>query len=162
MVGFKTADHDAWLLEHAFDLAAVRGAPLTILHAWELPSCYDDIIVRRTHDDEWNLAALERIESQIADLRTDHPRVQVEVLVVHKQPALALREASQTADLLMLARRREGPAPLRLGGTARALMRSAACPVEIVPPVAASGADEAPPPDHPEHQVRPEPARVGC
>jgi nucleotide-binding universal stress UspA family protein len=135
VVGFKTSDHDASLLEHAFDCAAARSARLTILHAWELPSGYDDIIVRRTHDDEWNLAALERIEAQIAALRAAHPGVEVDVRVVHKQPALALREAAQDADLLMLGRRREGPSLLHLGGTARALLRTATSPVEVVPPV---------------------------
>jgi hypothetical protein len=33
----------------------------------------------------------------------------------------------------MLARRADGHAPVHLGGTARALLREAACPVEIVP-----------------------------
>ena len=133
VLGYGSADHDTALLEEGFRTASAHDAHLSVLHAWELPGCYDDIIVRRTHDDDWNAAALERIENELADLRADHPDVEVDVRVVHRQPALALREASRQADLLMLARRADGHAPVHLGGTARALLREAACPVEIVP-----------------------------
>jgi nucleotide-binding universal stress UspA family protein len=134
LVGYKDAGHDADLLARAFSTAASRDATLTILHAWELPGCYDDIIVRRTHDDDWNRAARDSIEGHVADLRAAHPDLEVEVRVEHDQPAHALRKASAYADLLLLARRRHGPAGLHLGGTARALLRVAACPVELVPP----------------------------
>jgi nucleotide-binding universal stress UspA family protein len=142
VVGFKTADHDTALLQHAFDTAAELDARLTIVHAWELPGCYDDIIVRRTHDTDWNLAALERIDDQIGDLRAAHPAIEVDVRVRHQQPAQALRDMSRGADLLMLARRGEGLALLHLGSTARALLREAACPVEILPHAGAGTEDQ--------------------
>ncbi len=132
-VGFKSADHDASLLKEAFEIASARGAHLTILHAWELPGFYDDIIMRRTHDTDWNLAALEKIELEVAELRADHQDVDVDVRVMHRQPAQALREVSHEVDLLMLARRGDGFAHLHLGGTARAMLHEAACPVEVVP-----------------------------
>lgn len=133
VAGFEDAAHDGPLLERAFDSAAARGAVLTIVHAWELPGGYDDIIVRRTHGEEWSHTFRERIEAGIADLRAAHPGVAVEVRVVHGQAAHALREASRGADLLHLSRRR-APGALGLGGTARALLREAACPVEVAPP----------------------------
>lgn len=143
VVGFKTADHHPDLLEQAFDSAAALDARLTVLHAWELPGCYDDIIVRRTHETEWNLAARKRIEAQVTELRVDHPGVEVGVRVVHRQPAQALREASRAADLLILARRVDGPVRWHLGGTLRALLREASCPVEVVPGVITDVSDEA-------------------
>jgi len=133
VLGYGSAAHDAALLEEGFRTASTHDAHLTLIHAWELPGCYDDIIMRRTHDADWNAAALERIETDLRDLRAAHPDVEVDVRVVHRQPALALREASRQAELLMLARRAEGHVPVHLGGTVRALLREAACPVEIVP-----------------------------
>jgi nucleotide-binding universal stress UspA family protein len=132
VVGYQDVAHEADLLPHAFVVAADRGADLTILHAWKLPGCYDDMIVRRTHEDEWHAAARDRIESQIAGLRADNPQVAVDVRVVHDQPAHALREASTDADLLLVGRHAD--TGLRhLGSTARALLREATCPLEVVP-----------------------------
>lgn len=141
VVGFKSAEHDSDLLAHAFASAAALGARLTILHAWELPGCYDDIIVRRTHEADWNSRARAHLEELISRLRGRHPDVEVEVRITHQQPAYALREASRSADRLVLTRRGDGAALFHLGGTARALLREAACPVVIVPSVPAGASD---------------------
>lgn len=137
VVGYKSADQDAAILEHAFRAAEARGTRLVVLHAWELPGYYDNIIVGRAQDEEWNAEARLRIAEQLDALREDEqPGPEVEVRVVHEQPARALREASRGADLLILGRRGTGRAPWHLGGTARALLRESACPVEVVPPAA--------------------------
>ena len=86
VVGYRSAAHDASLLQEAFRTASSHHAHLTVLHAWELPGCYDDIIVRRTHDEDWNVAALERIGTELVDLCAEHPDVEVDVRVVHRQP----------------------------------------------------------------------------
>ena len=106
-----------------------------------LPGCYDDMIVRRTHEDEWHAAARERIESQTAGLRADNPEVEVDVRVVHDQPAHALREASKDADLLLVGRHADSGVR-HLGSTARALLREATCPVEVVPTRLVGTADQ--------------------
>ena len=141
VVGYQDVAHEADLLPHAFVVAAARGADLTILHAWKLPGCYDDMIVRRTHEDEWHAAARERIESQTAGLRADNPEVEVDVRVVHDQPAHALREASKDADLLLVGRHADSGVR-HLGSTARALLREATCPVEVVPTRLVGSADQ--------------------
>jgi nucleotide-binding universal stress UspA family protein len=133
VVGSKSAGHDRELLQRAFEVAATSGDRLTILHAWELTGVYDDIIVRRTHDTDWDQTAQRQIEDKLEELRAAHPDVAVDVRVVHRQPAHALRVASRDADLLLLGRRGVRRL-LGLGSTARALLREAACPVEIVPP----------------------------
>jgi nucleotide-binding universal stress UspA family protein len=132
-VGFRSATQDGSLLDHAVDAAATRGATLTVLHAWEIPSRYDELIAGGGHDADWNLSALEHIEAQLTRLREDHPWVEIDVRVVHRQAAQALREASRTSDLLILGRRGAGPAPFHLGDTARAVLREAVCPVVVVP-----------------------------
>jgi nucleotide-binding universal stress UspA family protein len=59
----------------------------------------------------------------------------VETKVVHDYAPTALEQASRGADLLVLVRRAHGvPAATHLGGTARGVLRTAACPVRVVPP----------------------------
>ena len=135
IVGFKDSTHGSGALEQAFASAGARGGRLTVIHAWELPSVYDDIIVRRTHDEDWNVQALVSIESRILGLRKAYPDVVVAVRIAHAQPAHALIEATSDADLLIIERRGGRlPAGFHLGGTARAVLREATCPVEILPP----------------------------
>lgn len=135
VVGIKNAPHAEGLLERAFATAEARGARLTLIHAWELPSVYDDIIVRRTHDTDWAVRAQEHVAPRLDELRAKHPTVPVELSIVHGQPAHALVETAAAADLLMLERRGGRlPAGLHLGSTARAVLREASCPVEVAPP----------------------------
>ncbi len=135
IVGFKDSAHGSGALEQAFAAAGARGDRLTVIHACELPSVYDDIIMRRTHDEDWNLQALDSIESRIAGLRKEYPGVSVDFRIAHAQPAHSLIEAASRAELLIIERRGgQLPAGFHLGGTARAVLREATCPVEILPP----------------------------
>ena len=140
VVGFKDSTHGSAALAQAFATACSKGDRLTVIHAWELPSVYDDIIVRRTHDEHWNVQALDSIESRIAGLREEYPGLVVDVTVAHAQPAHALIEAASGADLLVVERRGGRlPSGFHLGGTARAVLREATCPVEILPPRRTAG-----------------------
>lgn len=144
VVGFKDAAHSTELLLRAFDEAAAREAELTVVHSWQLPGVYDDIIVERAQGDDWEAEARAGIEAILATRRVDHPEVPVEVRVTHDQAAHALREAAVGADLLMVVRRVHGfPSALHLGSTARDLLHRATCPVEVVPPALLVGADGA-------------------
>lgn len=133
VVGFRSDADGSTLLEHAFRVAMDREARLTVLHAWELPRGYRSFLARHARDPEWNLKALQHIESHLSQLRRDHPGVDVEVRVAHQRPAQALVEASRASQLVLLARHEAGPAAFHLGETARALLREAACPVMVVP-----------------------------
>jgi nucleotide-binding universal stress UspA family protein len=53
---------------------------------------------------------------------------------VHGQPAQVLRDASASADLVLIARRRHAFPVGHLGGTARALLRESLAPVMVLPP----------------------------
>ena len=64
-----------------------------------------------------------------------YPDVQVRVEVVHGQAAYALVGLSAEADLLIVSRPAHGGFVHSLGATARAVIRDAACPVEVVPPI---------------------------
>ncbi len=104
------------------------------MHAWELPGVYDDLITSRVDADEWRSRATDALEACLTDLREAYPEVPVDIQVVHGQAARTLRTASESADLLLVARRRGLLHFNYLGGTVRALLREARCPVEVVPP----------------------------
>lgn len=135
LVGVKGSPHAHELLGTAFAAARRTGRGLVALHAWRLPSGYDDIIVDRVAAGEWEARAAADMESLVAEWRPGFPDVDVELRVVHDQAAHALVEASRSARELVLVRRAHGiPAAVHLGPTARAVLRSAHCPVRVVPP----------------------------
>ncbi|MBZ5736962.1 universal stress protein [Nocardioides mangrovi] len=135
LVGVKSPQHAGELLAEAFAVAHRRGARLVVLHAWRLPSVYDDIIEVRVDLDSWQEEATIEMEALVRDWRVVYPDVPVEIRVVHDRAAHALVEQSQDADVIVLVRREHGvPAAAHLGSTARTVLRSARCPVRVVPP----------------------------
>ena len=132
--GVKSVQNSHELLRRAFEVAADRGARVLLVHAWELPGEYDDLVTARVDEDEWSDRVVRVIEDGLTDLRAAYPRVPVEIRVVHGQPARVLQTASGEADLLLVARRHRGFPFGHLGGTGRALLRVGHCPVEVVPP----------------------------
>lgn len=133
LVGLRWPERADAVLADAFARAAVASARLVVLHAWRFPSGYADIIESRVGVDEWRIRTTEQIERLLGPLRDEHPDVRVEVRAVHDDAGAALVEASRDADLVVVGRRRHGvPAALHLGGTARAVLRAAVCPVRVV------------------------------
>lgn len=134
VAGVKSTQHSAELVRRALEIAVDRNARVVLVHAWELPNEYDDLISAHVDRDEWTDRARRAIERSLDGLRDAYPKVPIEVRVVHGQPARVLQVASDEADLLLLARRHSGFPLGHLGGTGRALLREGRCPVEIVPP----------------------------
>ena len=139
LVGVKSPVHADELLGHAFAAAGRRAARLVVLHAWHLPSAYDDIIEGRVAQERMEQEGAREVEDLLSGWRSVYPDVEAEVRVVHDRPGHALVEASAAADLVVLVRRSHGvPAAAQLGGTARTLLRHAQCPVMVVPPTGSS------------------------
>jgi len=134
VVGVKSTEHSPELVRRALEIAEERKAEVVLVHAWELPGQYDDLVTARVDEDEWSDRVVRVIEDGLTDLRSAYPRVPVEIRVVHGQPARVLQTASGEADLLLVARRHRGFPFGHLGGTGRALLRVGHCPVEVVPP----------------------------
>ena len=134
LVGVKSTERSAELVRRALEVAAERDARLVLVHAYELPTEYDDLITARVDEDEWAARARRTIERTTSGIRDSYPKVPVEIRVIHGQPGRVLQVASEEADLLLLARRHRGFPLGHLGGTGRALLREAHCPVEVVPP----------------------------
>jgi nucleotide-binding universal stress UspA family protein len=131
-VGVHEDGLPASVVAHAFAQAAARQWSLCVAHAWRLDPVYDDIVVAR--DGAWRARAEAAISSSLHELRQQHPDVPVDVEVRHQWPADALVELSTVANLLVVGRHRHHvAAPRRLGSVARALLRTAGCPVTVVP-----------------------------
>jgi nucleotide-binding universal stress UspA family protein len=134
-VGLDGADDDEGtrLLRHAFARAAELEAELTVVHGWQLPSGYDDASVDETAVDDWRTRYLQVLHRRLVPLTETHPTVTAAVEIRHLHPADALIQAAKDSDLVVLGRGRlEHPLVSHLGSVARAVIRDAACPVEVV------------------------------
>ncbi|MGB0100568.1 MAG: universal stress protein [Nocardioides sp.] len=135
LVGVKSTAHLDALLGDALAVAAERGSRVVLLHAWSLPTEYDDRVQGRVAHAEWARRTAADLEPHLQAWRATYPEVEVEIRSVHEHPVPALITASAEADLLVLVRRAHGmPAAVQLGGTARSVIRAAHCPVRVVPP----------------------------
>ena len=134
VAGVKSTEHSPELVRRALEIAAEHRARVLLVHAWELPSQYADIVHARVDLEEWSERARRAIDRSLSGLRDAYPDVPVETRVLHGQPARVLQRLSAEADLLLLARRHRAFPLGHLGGTARALLREGECPVEVVPP----------------------------
>lgn len=132
LVALKSARHAGALLATAFSLAQQRHAELRVLHVWHRGSPYDEAISHRLGDAAWTEE--QAIDGLLGDLRLAFSDVPALVEVVQGQPAFTLATESKDADLLVISRPAHGGLFHRLGATARAVIREAACPVLVVPP----------------------------
>ncbi|MER7604406.1 universal stress protein [Nocardioides sp. NPDC127503] len=140
VVGVQDADGSIPLVRRGLEVAAERGAPLRLLHAWHTFGSYQDYLTVGSEEQAW----IDRAEREVtatlaaarADLGPEAAAVDARVDVVHAQTAYALVEASRTADLLILGRGRNFHGFGHLGGTVRAVLRESICPIEIDPSVA--------------------------
>lgn len=121
----------------AFEEAALRGAGVTLLHAWNAPAydtagvvLPDDLRLEDAHSDEVRAVAV-----TVAGLAEKYPDVQVEQRLLPGRPAKVLAEASRGAELVVVGSRGHGGfASLLLGSTSRSLLHHARCPVMVVRP----------------------------
>lgn len=135
LVGLRSPEHVAELLDDALGLAGDLGSKAILLHAWGFPREYD-VVAERYGEGAWRDQITRQLQVATAEARERHPSVPVEISVVHGPPASTLVAASAEADLLVIVRRKHGvPGFTRLGGTARAVLRAAHCAVRVVPPL---------------------------
>jgi nucleotide-binding universal stress UspA family protein len=135
LVGLKSTQHVGHLLATAFAEAHQRQAALRVVHAWHLSTPYDEAIAGRAPEPVWVTEQERAIDGLLIDLRMTYPDVRVEVELLHGQPAFVLVTGSQAADLVVVSRPAHGGFVHYLGATAHALLREAACPVLVVPPL---------------------------
>jgi nucleotide-binding universal stress UspA family protein len=119
----------------AADDAARRGSPLNIVRNWSISTAPRPPAAARGYAPsvcEFEDAVRERMEEQWASLRDQVPELRL--LPVHQQPAKALIEASESADVVVVGASGRGRvARITVGGVAKDVVRHARCPVVVVP-----------------------------
>ena len=122
------------LVGRAIGIAAERKSRLTVLHAWEFPVVYDNMIATTVEERAWSRIKRGSLAEVIALARGPHTEVEVDYRIFHGQPAHAIVDASSKADLLVIGRRRHAFPFGHLGAVGRTVLRESRCPVEVLPP----------------------------
>ncbi len=120
----------------AFDEAALRGAELLAVHAWN-DVYLDGWRLQPPLVDPHRLEIEERalLSQRLAGWRDKYPDVQVSHAVLPQRPTPVLLRYSATAQLLVVGSHgRGGFAGMLLGSTSHALIQHATCPVVVVRP----------------------------
>lgn len=130
VVGFDGSDRSLDALRWAAAEAKKRGAPLRILHAWQVP-LYAEMAVPQVLD-----SLAEGSEQLVADVAADPSLdgVAVEREVVCGGPAQALLAHDADAAMLVVASRGHGAFKrMLLGSTSHQIAQHATAPVVVVP-----------------------------
>ncbi|MET7389263.1 universal stress protein [Streptomyces sp. NPDC005529] len=130
VLGLDLARPADQLIGHAFDTAAVRGAPLHVVHAWTLlgPDGATSVVPSADASDE-ETARRHALTGALRPWRRRFPDTPVAEQVVHGRPGHHLLGACTGAGLLVVGRR----AGERLGRAVRTLIHQVTCPVVVVP-----------------------------
>ncbi|MFF7474615.1 universal stress protein [Streptomyces sp. NPDC008092] len=132
VVGVDTGHPCEEVLGFAFESAALRNAPLRVVHTWQPPGLLGtvdaeaEVIARRTAEQALAAAA--------GPWREKFPTVPVCDVVQSGRPVPQLLRSAKDAGLLVVGREnRPGGLGVHTGPVAHAVMHHVRCPVAIVP-----------------------------
>lgn len=128
VAGIDLSEHSGTALRYAFDAAAVRDAPLRVVHAWCPPEGPYAVL----EVGELAEAAARETHAVVAPWRDRYPQVPVREDHPRDNPVGALVTASAQAELVVVVAR--GHSGLRLGSVSHGLVHHAHCPVAVLPP----------------------------
>ncbi|MFA1541792.1 universal stress protein [Actinomadura monticuli] len=130
-MGYAMEGEEGDVLEYAFDAAAVRGARLRVVHAWQISASLAESGYP-LDEDRMSDERRARIIAAYAPLYERYPLVEVvnEVLVGH--PVSALSAASRAADLLVVGASGHRWGVPGLGSVGHGVVHHAECPVAVV------------------------------
>ncbi|MEV0196267.1 universal stress protein [Nonomuraea sp. NPDC050691] len=134
VVGFDGSDSSRQALAWAEQEAAIRDAPLRVMHA--MPRWSPDVLLV-PEPSGWEIeadkAARENLNQVTAEIRSRRPRLEVTAEVVADRPEDALVHAADAAQLVVVGSRgRGGFAELLLGSVSRHVASRAPRPVAVV------------------------------
>jgi len=134
VVAVKHLDGAEPLISRGLELAAATGGVLVLAHCWYLPSGYEGVLTPSEIEARSAHAAVD-LEHGVAELRQRWPDVPVQAKVQIGPSDEVLAKLSSNAALLLLGRPEQEHLFSHLGRTARALLLTAAAPIEIGPRV---------------------------
>lgn len=132
VVGVDAASRDEAVLEFAFCRARDLAVPLIAVHAWQVPQLYawspEDIT-------RWADLASSDLGIRLKPVADRHADVEVVRLPQQQKPAMALLDAGDVAQLIVLGRHTDSghPGGFAFGSTARGVLHYSTCPVAVVP-----------------------------
>jgi nucleotide-binding universal stress UspA family protein len=134
VAGIDGSPADDDVLIEAFREAESSGASLRLVHAWRPVSPYDAAIMGRTVRSDWEETTREVLTKQVDEVAGSHPQVPWELELDYERVTVALHRSAEDADLLVLGRHGHlVPPSLVVGSNTRTLLRTASCPVVVVP-----------------------------
>ncbi|MFC8419831.1 universal stress protein [Streptomyces sp. NPDC057236] len=134
VVGLDTGSPDETVITFAFDEALRRGAPLTVLRVWNLPSSYAySMAAGFDPREELVQVQAEVLTEALLPWREKYPDVEVTEASRLGSPAGHLIDAAHDASLVVVGRRiRRSPFGVHIGAVAHAVMHHATTPVAVV------------------------------
>jgi nucleotide-binding universal stress UspA family protein len=124
------------LITFAFEAAALRRAPLRVVHGWHLPASYGYNPAAITLDLEHELTTAQEgaLSKALAPWRVTYPDVEVAEHSLVGGGAHRLIEAAADASLVVVGRRvRHAAAGSHIGSVTHAVLHHAKAPVAVVP-----------------------------
>lgn len=121
-------------LRFAVEEAAVRGARLEVVCAWEVPAGVSGGFIPAVAVGDFEQTAEKTVENAVAEVARLDPEVECVGTAVHGQAAAALVETADADDLVVVGTRGHGGfVGLLLGSVSQQVAHHARCPVVIVP-----------------------------
>ncbi|MGA8209440.1 MAG: universal stress protein [Nocardioidaceae bacterium] len=134
VAGLDGSAADADVLAEAFREGDARRADVRLVHAWRPVSPYDSAIMGRTLRGDWEESARDALLKRVEEAAAGHAGIEWDLDLRFERVPVALHEAAAEADLLVLGRHGHLlPAALLVGSNTRTLLRTATCPVVVVP-----------------------------
>jgi nucleotide-binding universal stress UspA family protein len=135
VVGVDGSEGATLALEYAIKEAALRGAKLRLVSAWEIPaSVLASVVAGKEFYEEFRDNAVQVARDAAALVDERDPSVEHEEMVVEGQAAKVLLENSADADLMVVGRRGRGTfRDMMLGSISRHVVAHAKVPLVIIP-----------------------------
>ena len=134
VVGVDGSESSQRALEWAAAEARLRNARLRVVLAWfEVFVSGWFATSALYYSEEIRQAAQDELDKAVASIPAGSPEIEVESVLAHTSPELALIEESKHASLVVVGSRgRGGFAGLVLGSTSHQVVQHAECPVVVI------------------------------
>jgi nucleotide-binding universal stress UspA family protein len=130
VVGIDGSDASLAALEWAIEDAKRRAAKVVAITAFDIP--WTIAITPTYTETDYARDASEMQQRALRKFHDAHPDLEIEARLVQRKPALALAEAAEDADLLVVGSHGYGALPgMHLGSVASYCVHHAPCPVVV-------------------------------